>query len=86
MRIIVSAWNAVVLDGWDKTNQLEDEFIKALSTSPREMQLIAKQLIERKKHKYSSDPRAVGNYWVIEKNGEFVFRAEARSPFRYKGG
>jgi len=78
MRIIVSAWNAVVLGEWNKTKRFENELIKALNPSPREMQLIVKRLIMRKKRKYSLDPRAVGNYWIIEKDGEFVFRAEAR--------
>ncbi len=78
MRIVVSAWNAVVLDEWNKTNYFESEFLKALSSTPEEMQLKARSLIARKKTKYPSDPRAVGNYWVLEKNGKFVFRAEAR--------
>ncbi len=78
MRIVVSAWNAVALDEWNKTNYFENEFLIALSSMPDEMQLIAKNLIIRKKTKYSSDTRAVGNYCVLEKDGEFVFRAEAR--------
>jgi len=69
MRLVVSAWNAVVLDEWNKTRKFEKEFIKALRPMPKEFDGISRKLIWRKKRKYSSDPRAVGNYWVIEKNG-----------------
>jgi len=78
IRFIVTAWNAVVLDGWNKTKKYEIEYCKALDKMPIEISGALGKLIKRKKRKYSSDLRAVGNYWVIEKNGEFVFRAEAR--------
>lgn len=78
IRIIVAAWNAVVLDGWSKTSKFEKEFLKALRPMSSEFDDIPKKLIKRKKKNYSADPRAVGNYWVIERNGAFVFRAEAR--------
>ena len=78
LRFIVTAWNSVVLDGWYKTNKYESEFRQALSQMPIEISGTLEKLINRKKRKYSSDPRAVGNYSVIEKNGEFIFRAEAR--------
>lgn len=78
MLLIVSAWNAVVLDDWKKTREYEKAFLKALMPIPKEFESIPRKLIKRKKRRYSSDPRAVGNYWVIEKNGELVFRAEAR--------
>jgi hypothetical protein len=78
MRLIVSAWNAVVLDDWNKTRKVEKELLKALKPMPEEFESIPRKLIKRKKRRYFSDSRAVGNYWVIEKNGELVFRAEAR--------
>ena len=78
MRLIVSAWNAVVLDDWNKTREFEKAFLKALMPIRKEFESVPRKLIKRKKRKYSSDPRAVGNYWVIEKNGELVLRAEAR--------
>jgi hypothetical protein len=67
-----------VLDDWNKTREFEKAFLKALMPIPKEFESIPRKLIKRKKRKYSTDPRAVGNYWVIEKNGELVFRAEAR--------
>jgi len=33
MRLIVSAWNAVVLDDWNKTREFEKAFLKALIVS-----------------------------------------------------
>jgi hypothetical protein len=78
MSLIVSAWNAVILDDWNKTRKFEKAFLKALQPMPKEFESIPRKLIKRKKKEYSSDPRAVGNYWVIEKTGELVFRAEAR--------
>jgi hypothetical protein len=77
-RLIVSAWNAVVLDEWNKTTKFEKTFLKALSPVPIQFKGIPKMLIKRKKRYYSTDPRAVGEYWVIEKNDGMVFRAEAR--------
>ena len=34
MRLIVSAWNAVVLDDWNKTREFEKAFLKALMPIP----------------------------------------------------
>jgi len=62
IRFIVTAWNAVVLDGWHKTNKFENEYCQALGEMPIEISGALGKLIKRKKRKYSSDPRAVGNY------------------------
>jgi len=77
-RLIVSAWNTVILDEQNKSKKFEKEFLKALGSMPKEFSHIPKQLLKRKKRNYSADPRAVGEYSVIEKNGEIVFRADAR--------
>ena len=77
-RIIISAWNSVVLDKWNKNRKFEKAFLNTLRSIPAESSHIPKRLIKRKKRKFSMDPRAVGEYWVIEENGEMVFRAEAR--------
>ena len=78
MRVIVSAWNAVVIDSWNKSTEFEESLMKTLEGSPKEMIVIMKRLIKRKKKKFKSDLRGVGKYWVKEKNGEFVFGCEAR--------
>lgn len=77
-RIVVTAWNAVVLDGYNKNRKFEKAFLSALRSMPTQFSGIPKRLIKRKKRRYSTDPRSVGKYWVVERDGELVFRAEAR--------
>lgn len=77
-RVVVCTWNAVVLDAWNKTDRHQKSLLFALSEEPEEMQLIVKLLIKRKKEKFSNDQRGVGHYEIIERNGELIFRAEAR--------
>ncbi len=86
LQIIVSAWNAVVLDSWHRTDSHENSLLEVLDKEPREMQLMVKNLIKRKKKKYSEDLRAVGNYEVLDRNGELVFRAEARGSVKDMDG
>lgn len=78
MLIIITIWNAIVLDGWNKNDECEKKLISLMEGLPRKMQIIIKRLIKRRKKEFANDPRAVGNHWVIEKNGELVFRCEAR--------
>ena len=78
MQVVVAIWNAVVIDSWNKSNKFETELINAMKNEPREMIIIVKRLIKRKKKKFLNDPRAVGKHWVKEKNGELVFGCEAR--------
>lgn len=78
MRVIIAVWNAVVLDDWNKSDKFEKELLLTMKDQPREMQIIIKRLIKRKKKKFENDPRAVGDHWVKEKHGEFVFGCEAR--------
>jgi len=78
IKIVITAWNAVVLDGWNRSNRYETELLSVLKKAPDEAQTEVKRLIKRKKEKYGSDPRAVGHYWVREQNGEFIFGCEAR--------
>lgn len=76
--IVITAWNALVMDGWNKSNRLETELLSAMENSPKEAQIEIKRLLKRKKKKYGSDPRAVGRHWVREQNSEFIFGCEAR--------
>ena len=78
IRVVIAAWNAVVLDGWEKSNKFETELLSAMKNAPKEAQIEVKRLIRQKKKKYGSDPRAVGHHWVREQNGEFIFGCEAR--------
>ncbi len=76
--IVITAWNAVVLDDWEKNNRFETELLSIIKKIPTEVQVEIKRLIRRKKKSFGSDPRAVGDHWVREQNGEFIFGCEAR--------
>jgi hypothetical protein len=78
MRVVITVWNSVVMDSWNKNNDFEIELIKTMKNEPKEMLIIVKRLIKRKKKKFPNDPRAVGRHWVKEKNDELVFGCEAR--------
>jgi hypothetical protein len=78
MRVIITVWNSVVIDSWNKNNDFEMKLIQTMKNEPKEMQIIVKRLIKRKKKKFSNDPRSVGEHWVKEKNGELIFGCEAR--------
>jgi len=76
--IVITAWNSVVMDSWNNNNNYETDLLTALSSIPNEAQVEMKRLIKRKKKKFGLDPRAVGNHWVRQENGEFIFGCEAR--------
>ena len=76
--IVITVWNAVVIDCWNKNNQCEKDLLSTIGELPREGQLDIKRLIKRKKTKYYSDIRGVGEYWIREDNGEALFGCEAR--------
>ncbi|MCP5415453.1 MAG: hypothetical protein H6965_00005 [Chromatiaceae bacterium] len=76
--IVIATWNAVVMDGWNKNNKFETELLSAMETAPKEAQIAIKRLLKRKKKKFDSDPRAVGNHWIRQENGELIFGCEAR--------
>jgi len=78
IRIVITAWNAVVMDGWEKSNRFEAELLSTIKNIPTEAQVEIKRLIKRKKKSFGSDPRAVGHHWIREQNGEFIFGCEAR--------
>ena len=76
--LVITAWNAVVMDSWENGDRYESELMSALKSAPKKAQVEMNRLIMRKKKKFDSDPRAVGNHWLIWKNGEPVFGCDAR--------
>ncbi len=76
--IIITTWNAAVMDVWEKTNKYESELLSTMQAAPKEIQIKIKRLVKRKKNKFGSDPRAVGNHWIREQDGELIFGCEAR--------
>jgi len=80
LRFIITVWNAVRLDQHEKSRHNEDQLLKALKSSTYGFYKIAQKLIKRKKRKYSFDPRTVGHYELVERDGGLVLRAEAHLP------
>ena len=78
IKLVILAWNTVVFDSWEEKTDLESQLLKSLEEAPKQAQLEMKRLIKRKKTKFGNDPRAVGNYWVREEGGEFIFGCESR--------
>ncbi|NMM42663.1 hypothetical protein [Pseudoalteromonas arctica] len=78
MKLVVTAWNAVVMDSWENGSKFELELLALMETAPKIVKLEIKRLIKRKKTKFYNDPRAVDDFWVRENNGEIVFGCEAR--------
>jgi len=76
--IVITTWNAVVIDAWNKTDRFERELMERLEEGPKQAKIEVKRLIKRKKSKFSTDLRAVGNHWVREQDGEYIFGCEAR--------
>jgi hypothetical protein len=79
MAIVITVWNAVTIDAWNKTTEQETLVLTTLGTE-REGLLTVKRLIKRKKTKFANDLRAVGEHWVREESdGGLIFGCEARA-------
>ena len=76
--IVITVWNTLVIDAWHKTDKHERELLEKLEAEPKQAKLEVKRLIKRKKTKFSTDLRAVGNHWIREQDGEYMFGCEAR--------
>ncbi|MFT6271026.1 MAG: hypothetical protein ACJAVV_003866 [Alphaproteobacteria bacterium] len=77
MSFVITVWNAVTVDAWEKSTQQEKAVLDALGTE-REALLAAKRLIKRKKTKFGQDLRAVGDHWVREESdGGLIFGCTA---------
>ena len=78
MQLIITVWNSLVLDAWHKTDANEKRLLETISREPKMVQLEIKRLIKRKKKKFADDIRAVGEHWIREEQGEYIFGCEAR--------
>ena len=76
--IVITAWNAVVMDTWDAKNHFENDLLSQLDKMPKEIKIMIKRLIKRKKKNFADDIRGVGRHWLREENGEYIFGCEAR--------
>ncbi|QKJ65900.1 hypothetical protein HQN60_03715 [Deefgea piscis] len=77
MRTVLTVWNAVVKDAQDGGNQHETAVLGTIASAPKEVQLMVKRLIKRKKTKFATEQRLIGQHWVHEQGGEVLFGCEA---------
>lgn len=73
MKIIITVWNSLVLDKWQNSNKNEAMLLETIANEPKLVQLEFKRLIKRKKKKFADDSRAVGEHWIREERGEYIF-------------
>ena len=78
IKLVVAAWNAVILDQQQKTRLYEDELLKAIKPMPEGFSSMVKLLFKRKRREYGSDPRTVGHYEVVDRDGVLTLKAESK--------
>ncbi|WP_410497505.1 hypothetical protein [Chitinibacter sp. S2-10] len=76
MRTVLTVWNAVVKDQRAGGNENEAAVLAAISSAPKEVQLMVKRLIKRKKTKFAEASQVIGQHWVHEQGGEVLFGCE----------
>jgi len=78
MKIVVLVWNSVTLDTIQQSKENMSNVLEAMKDEPEEMVLIIKRLAMRKKRKFGSDLRGVGETWIKGRPGDFTFGCDAR--------
>ena len=79
MKVVVLVWNSVTLDTINQTKENMAAVLDALKDEPADRVLLIKRLAMRKKRKYGSDLRGVGETWIKDDQGEFIFGCDARA-------
>jgi hypothetical protein len=77
MRTVLTVWNAVVKDALAGGTEHEAAVLATIASAPKEVQLMVKRLIKRKKTKFASSNQVIGQHWVHEQGGEVLFGCEA---------
>ena len=78
LTLIVTVWNAVIIDTNNNDKVFEKDLISRLENEPKEAQLAIKRLIKRKKVKFKNDLRLVGDNSVKDTMDGYSFICEAR--------
>jgi len=79
LRVAFVAWNAVVYD----TVYGNTEWVTRLRTQvapDAALSAVVEDLIARKRNLFGNDLRLVGHYKMVERDGAWTLRVEARSP------
>lgn len=72
-------WNSIVLDRVNGNDEYVTVLRKCLAKDSVAVAHIEK-MISRKKSSFGDDLRLVGDYEMVERDGEWRLRAEARAP------
>ena len=79
LKIAFSVWNAVVIDTVNGDSRFVDAIRQATAAAPGASALV-ESLLSRKRLVFANDDRLIGNYELLQKNGKWILRAEARDP------
>ncbi len=79
LKIAFTVWNAIVLDTAKGSSKYISMVRKTTMGDPISSALI-EQMISRKNDMFTDDQRMIGEYCIMQKNGEWRLLAEARDP------
>jgi hypothetical protein len=79
LRVPFVVWNAVVYDTVHGNAEWVTRVREQVAQDPQ-LTLLIDGLITRKQTQFGHDLRLVGKYEIVETNGEWRLRVEARSP------
>ncbi len=79
LRMAFVTWNAVVYDTVHADTEWVTRLRKQIAPDAA-LSALVEELIARKRAQFGNDLRLVGNYKVVERDGEWRLRVEARSP------
>ena len=72
LRLVVTIWNAVVLDQGYKTRHHEGEVLKTIEAMPEGFIKLTRKLLKRKKRKYGAVSVLVKHYALKDEDGHFL--------------
>lgn len=79
LRVAFVSWNAVVYDTVHRNTQWVTR-LRTQVAPDAALSAVVEGLIDRKRTQFGNDLRLVGSYKMVEANGEWRLRVEARSP------
>lgn len=79
LKLSLLVWNAVVLDTVRGDKRFITEVRERTAQQPSIAALV-EEMIARKQTQFGHDLRLVGQYEILERDGEWRLRVEARSP------
>ena len=78
LKVAFTVWNAVVVDAMHGNTRFVADIRERVAHEP-EIAALMERMIVRKQTLFGHDLRMIGNYKLVEKDGEWRLRAEARA-------